>query len=170
MTPREATKLRVNLTLAYHDYNRMLNAHAFLKLQSHEQGEDLVQKTFVKTWRYLVKEGKVHQMKAFLFHILNHLIIDEYRKPKMISLDLLLEKGSEPSIDDTKKLINLIDGKAALLLIQQLPLKYKTVLTMHYLGDLSVKEITTINKELENTVVVKLQRGLKKLRLLHKSP
>ena len=125
MTQSDTTQIRVDLNVAYHDYNKMLNAHAFLKVQSHEMGEDLVQKTFVKMWLYLVKEGKVHQMKAFLFHILKNLIIDEYRKPKALSLDDLREKGYEPSVNDTKKLIDIIDGHSAFLLIQKLLLQLK---------------------------------------------
>lgn len=168
MTQRDATQMRVDLNVAYHDYNKMLNAHAFLKVQSHELGEDLVQKTFVKMWLYLVKQGKVDQMKAFLFHILKNLIIDEYRKPKTLSLDALREKGYEPSVNDTKKLINIIDGKAALLLIQKLPLKYQVLMDMRYGKDLSIKEIAADKQERANTVTVKLQRGLQKLKLLYK--
>lgn len=32
-------------------------------------------------------------MKAFPYHVLNNLIVDEYRKRKTASLDDLLEKG-----------------------------------------------------------------------------
>jgi len=32
-------------------------------------------------------------MRAFLYHILNDLIVDEYRKHKASSLTLLMEKG-----------------------------------------------------------------------------
>lgn len=170
MTPHDATQLRVKLTAAYHDYHRMLNAHAFLKVQSHELGEDLVQKTYTKMWLYLIKEGKVDQMKAFLFHILKNLIIDEYRKPKTISLDTLLEKGFEPSVNKIENLINVIDGGTALLLIPRLPVKYQTLMDMRYVKDLSIKEIAVINQELENTVTVRLRRGLQKLRLLYNSP
>jgi RNA polymerase sigma-70 factor (ECF subfamily) len=168
MTQRDVTQMRVDLNVAYHDYNKMLNAHAFLKVQSHELGEDLVQKTFVKMWLYLVKQGKVHQMRAFLFHILKNLIIDEYRKPKALSLEALREKGYEPSVNDTKRLIDTIDGRSAFFLIQTLPLKYQVLMDMRYGKDLSIKEIAAAKQERANTVTVKLQRGLQKLRLLYR--
>ena len=81
MTPKEKKRLQGVLTIiAHNDYEKGLNARAFFKLSNHETGEDLVQHTFMKTWIYLVKGGKIEIMKAFLYHILNNLIVDEYRK------------------------------------------------------------------------------------------
>lgn len=99
MTPREEKESRRILTGAHHDYEKGLNARAFFKVHDHAIGEDLVQDTFMKTWKYLVKGGKIDVMKAFLYHTLNHLIIDEYRKHKTVSLDALLEEGFEPRND-----------------------------------------------------------------------
>src|SRR3989344_5188044 len=125
MTQKEKTRLQGVLSIAHHDFEKGLNARAFFKVSNHEVGEDLVQQTFMKTWIYLVKGGKIEIMKAFLYHILNNLIVDEYRKNKATSLDLLMEKGFEPSDVDSTKLLNVLDGKAALLLIERLPTMYK---------------------------------------------
>jgi len=65
----------------------------FFKLHDHALGEGLVQETFMKPVVYLVKKGKIDLMKAFLYHVLNNLIIDEYRKHKTSSLDTMQEKG-----------------------------------------------------------------------------
>ena len=91
MTEKKEKKLQEILTLAHHDYEKGLNARAFFKVSNKALGEDLVQDTFIKTWSYLVKGGKIEIMKAFLYHVLNHLVIDEYRKHKIQSLDALLE-------------------------------------------------------------------------------
>jgi len=45
------------------------------------------------------------------------------RKRKTASLDVLSEKGFMPSHDHSESLINVLDGKAALLLIQRLARK-----------------------------------------------
>jgi DNA-directed RNA polymerase specialized sigma24 family protein len=92
MTPQQETQLQILLTGAHHDWHRKLNIHAFFKIHDQTISEDLVQDTFMKTWSYLVKGGKIDTMKAFLYHILNNLIVDEYRKRKAISLNALLEK------------------------------------------------------------------------------
>src|SRR3989338_2348091 len=112
MTPKQQTKSRAVLSMAHNDFAKGLNVHAFFKLHNREVGEGLVQDTFMKTWSFLVKGGKIDVMKAFLYHVLNNLIVDEYRKHKTSSLDALREKGFEPSAYNSKHLSNDIDGKA----------------------------------------------------------
>ncbi|MDD2657737.1 MAG: RNA polymerase sigma factor [Candidatus Pacebacteria bacterium] len=164
---RQETRQRAALTTAHHDFEKGLNAHAFFKMQNHEVGEDLVQETFLKTWKYLVKGGKIDIMKAFLYHVLNHLIVDEYRKHKTASLDVLLAKGFEPGKDHSERLFNMLDGKAALLLISRLPDRYQKVVRMRYVQDLSLSEMSLITGQSKNTIAVQLHRGLEKLRLLY---
>jgi len=169
MTSTQETKRNTQLTLAHYDFEKGLNTYASFKMGDHERGEDLVQETFMKTWRYLVKGGKIEMMKAFLFHILNHLIVDEYRKHKTTSLDALAEEGFEPRTTDnsSERLLNVLDGKAALLLIARLPFAYQKVLRMRYTQDLSLKEISLITGQTKNTVAVQVHRGLAKLKLLY---
>ncbi len=158
------------LTSAHLDFERALNKHAFFKVNDHNIGEDLVQDTFLKTWAYLVKGGEIVLMRAFLYHILNNLIIDQYRKPKTTSLDVLLEKNFEPSTDITDSLFNIIDGKAAALLIERLPEKYQKVMKMRHIELLSLKEISAITGQSQNTIAVQTHRGLMKLKVLYDNP
>ena len=157
------------LSTAHNDFSKGLNRHAFFRLNDHEMGEDLVQETFIKTWKYLVRGGKIDMMRAFLYHILNNLIIDQYRKRKAISLDALIEKGIEPADTDfeSKRLFNIIDGKAATLLIKRLPESYREIIRMRFIQDLSLKEISLITGETRNAIAVKVHRGLEKLRVLY---
>ncbi len=131
--------------------------------------EDLVQDTFMKTWVYLMKGGEIDTMKAFLYHILNNLIIDEYRKSKTESLDALLEKGFEPKADTTEQLINMLDGENALTLISHLPPAYRKVMRMRYVQDLSLKEMAEITGQSRNTMAVQAHRGLEKLKILYEN-
>ena len=73
MTQKQQTDIHEELTVAHQTFNKGLNSYAFFKIHNHETGEDLVQNTFMKTWNYLVKGGKIDMMKAFLYHILNNL-------------------------------------------------------------------------------------------------
>ncbi|MCR4328899.1 MAG: sigma-70 family RNA polymerase sigma factor [Patescibacteria group bacterium] len=167
MTPKQNTQRQRILTQAHHDYEKGLNAHAFFKVSDRAMGRDLVQDTFTKTWMYLVKGGKIDLMKAFLYHVLNNLIVDQYRKRTATSLDVLLEKGFEPSAGDPGRLLNILDGKAGLLLMQRLPEKYRKVMRMRYTQDLSLKEMSLITGQTKNTLAVQLHRGLEKLKLLY---
>lgn len=155
------------ITKAHLEHEKAMNSYASFKLSNSATGQDLVQDTFMKTWSYLVKGGKVHLMKPFLYHILNQLIIDEYRKRKTYSLDALREKGFEPSFDQTEKVINSRDGDAVLLLIQDLPPKYERVMRMRYVEGLSLKEISQATGQSRNTVAVQAHRGLAKLKKLY---
>ncbi len=167
MTKKQETEQKALLTLAHYDYQKGLNAYAFFKIHNHTTSEDLVQSTFLKTWAYLVKGGEIVLMKAFLYHILNNLIIDEYRKHSTSSLDDLLEKGFEPGADTSDRLIDYLDGKSATLLIDHLPIKFQKVMRMRYIQDLSLEEMSVTNNQSKNTIAVQLHRGLEKLRLLH---
>lgn len=167
MTPAQETRQRLLLTLAHQEYEKGLNVHAFFKLNNHATGEDLVQETFIKTWSYLVKGGKIDIMKAFLYHVLNNLIIDEYRKRKMTSLDILAEKGMEPSTDHSGRLFNILDGKAAVLLIERLPVAYQKIMSMKYVQELSLQEMSLITGQSKNALAVQAHRGLEKLKVLY---
>ncbi len=93
--------------------------------------------------------------------------MDEYRKRKTTSLDVLVEKGFEPKSIEGENLLNSLDGKAALLLIERLPEMYKKVMRMKYVQDLSLKEMSLITGLAKNTIAVQLHRGLEKLKFLY---
>jgi len=168
MNSKERTKQQNILTAAHYDFGKGLNSHAFYKLHNHQMGEDIVQDTFLKTWNYLLKGGKIDLMKAFLYHILNNLIIDQYRKHKTVSLDALLEKGMEPKTENHERMFNILDGKKALVLIAHLPVTYQKVMRMKYVQDLSLQEMSLITGQSKNSLAVQLHRGLEKLKTLYK--
>jgi len=167
MNRKRLTKLQTVLTDAHDDYDKMLNAHAFFKTQDLAMSEDMVQDTFAKTWTYLVKRGKIDTMKSFLYHVLNDLVIDEYRKRKTISLDILAQKGFEPSTKNSGRLFNILDGRAALLLIARLPEAYQKVMRMTYVQNLSLEEMSIVMGQSKNAIAVQTHRGLEKLKLLY---
>ena len=167
MTPKQRTSRQAELTTAHFDHQKGLNTHAFFKVHDHALGQDLVQDTFLKTWGYLVKGGKIDTMKAFLYHVLNHLIVDEYRKHKAVSLDTLVEAGFEPSVDHSEQLLNKLDGKAAMLLLNRLPQTYRKVMRMRYVQDLSLKEMSLLTGQTKNALAVQLHRDLAKLKQLY---
>src|SRR3989344_1276932 len=167
MTVTQELQLKSLLTEAHNTYYEGLHSYAFFKVNNSNTSEDLVQHAFMKTWIYLVKGGKVETIKAFLYHILNNLIIDEYRKHKVSSLDVLVEKGFEPpASSDQDRLVNVLDGRAALPMIEHLPLMYRKVVGMRYLQDLSLEEISKVTGLSKNTISVQIHRGLEKLKNL----
>ena len=168
MNKKQEVKIKDILTSAHYDYEKGLNARAFFKISDRATSQDLVQNTFIKTWSYLLKGGKIDIMKAFLYHVLDNLIVDQYRKHKTSSLDLLMEKGFEPVAEDEERLLNLLDGKKALLLIARIPKKYQKVMRMRYVQDLTLKEMSQITGQSKNTISVQAHRGLELIKSLYK--
>ncbi len=114
---------------AHEDYVDMLRKSAFFKVHSKSLSEDLVQETFLKTWKYVVRGGEIATMKAFLYHVLNNLIIDEYRKQQhnVSSLELMMENGFDVATNEHNHKGESIDLEAAIEYINKLPKKYKEV-------------------------------------------
>lgn len=156
------------MSTAYTEHVKDLSRHSFFKVNNLALSEDLVQDTFTKTWSYLVKGGEINLMRAFLYHTLNCLIVDEYRKRKPTSLEALVEQGFEPSSTiGTEELIDKLDGKAAFLLIQQLPEKYKKIILMRFKQSLTLTEMALLTGQSKNVMAVQVHRGLEKLKVLY---
>jgi RNA polymerase sigma-70 factor (ECF subfamily) len=167
LTSKQKKKQQRLFTIAHQDYEEGLKRHAFFKVHNNDTSEDLVQDTFIKTWSYLVKGGKIETMKAFLYHILNNLVVDEYRKHKTVSLDALMEDGFEPPIDRDESPFDMLDKKTVMTLMESLPEKYKKILKMKYVQELSLTEMSLITGQSKNAVTVQIHRGLKKLRIMY---
>ncbi len=163
----EEIRLQSVLSSAHGEFVKGLNRHAFFKVPDRTMSEDLVQDVFIKTWRYLLRGGKIDVMRAFLYHVLNHLIVDEYRRKRVLSLDALLEQGFEPSVDPTDRLLNVLDGKSALSLVAKLPVKYQKIIRMRYVQDLTLQEMSLVTGQSKNTIAVQAHRGIQKLRALY---
>jgi len=155
------------LTSAHRAYMRPLMLYSFSKLQNKALAEDTVQDAFIRTWGFMVKGGEINNMKSFLYKILSNLIVDEYRKRKTSSLDNLIEEGFEPSDEHehTNRMINILDGRMVVLLIKRLPPKYRKVLSLRFINNLSIGEISSTTLQSKNAVTVQIHRGLKRLRL-----
>jgi len=77
-----------------------------------------------------------------------------------------VDEGSFADLSEStvETLAATIDGKKAFALLDQLPDQYKEVIILRFVDDLGPKEIATLIEETENTVSVRIHRGLKLLR------
>ncbi|MBI4101721.1 MAG: RNA polymerase sigma factor [Candidatus Nealsonbacteria bacterium] len=149
---------------SYDSYADSLFRHCYLRVFDRDLSRDLVQEAFIRVWNYLAEGKEIRNFKPFLYQVVDNLIIDNSRKRKTVSLDLLQERGVEPRLDvEAGRFEKLIDAKRASEIIVQLEEPYRQVLLLRYLDDLSVKEIAKICGETENNISVRIHRGLKKL-------
>lgn len=156
---------------AFEHYSDDLFRHCYFRISDRERALDLVQDTFTKVWDYLAQGGTIDQFRPFLYRTLSNLIIDEYRKKKMTSLDAMLEgetvtEGSfqELRVGGLENLERQLDAKRFLSELDRMPPQYKEMVVMRYLDELSPKEIAAITGESENVVSVRIHRGMEWLR------
>lgn len=158
----------------YDQYIEKIYRFIFLKVSSPEIAQDLTSETFLRGWEAFQRsrspnpgEMKIENMQAFLYQIARNLITDFYRekgKTQIVSAENLriidpaanLEEKAEFNSDFEQIKASLADLKE----------DYQEVIILHYVNDLSIKEIAkTINKP-EGTIRVMLHRGLKELKSL----
>lgn len=156
---------------AFDEYSDALFRHAIYRLSDRERAIEIVHDTFTKVWGYLRGGHVIDSYKPFLYKVLNNLIIDEYRRRKELSLDALLaeegtDEGSFPELHEggIEELTFTLDAQKASLLIGELPLVYREVLTFRFVDGLGPKEISELIEETENVVSVRIHRALKLLK------
>lgn len=156
---------------AFDEYSDALFRHAIYRLSDRERAIEIVHDTFTKVWSYLRGGHEIDSYKPFLYKVLNNLIIDEYRRRKEFSLDALLgeegtDEGSFPELYEggIEELTFMLDAQKASLLIHELPVVYREVLTFRFIDGLGPKEISELIEESENVVSVRIHRALKLLK------
>lgn len=151
---------------AYDRYSDALFRYCYFRVYEREKAKDLVQETFLKTWQYIAEGKPVDNLRAFLYKVAYHLIVDYSRKIKENSLDTMREKGYDPFFDEREKRRVEFDVSVAFSKIQMLDEIYREPILMRYVDGFSVKEIARHVGETENAISVRIHRGIKQLRKL----
>ena len=168
-------ELQAEFERAFNDYSDELFRHASMRMKDRERALELTQECFLKVWEYAKKGEEIRDLRPFLYRTLRHLIIDEYRRKKAVSLEAMAEHAEEDSVEGLlpadeshtmEAAIDRFEGREALEALQQLPDTYREALALRYVEGLSPKEIGAIVGESENAVSVRIHRGLKKLRAI----
>ena len=144
----------------------------YLKVSSEEIAQDLCSETFLKGWE-AYKEAqnpkskiqKIENPSAFLYRIARNLVTDHYRQKgrnQVVSTEFVSIVDPEPDLEEKAALSSdLSQIKAALVNLKE---DYQNVIILHYLDDLSVKEVAKLLDKSEQATRVTLHRALKALR------
>jgi RNA polymerase sigma-70 factor, ECF subfamily len=162
---KQYKKLTQDFINAYDELADALFRRFYFKLSKRDRAIDLVQETFTRAWEYVHSGKEVTNLKSFIYKVANNLIIDEYRRKRPVSLDELREDGFDVATvrESDNSIIMEAETEQVLKLVNQLPEKYKDVILMRYIDGLSPKRIGEIVGESENTVSVRINRGIKKI-------
>ena len=152
-----------------------LNADAifrFVYFRTHEREDarDIVQETFLRTWRYLAEGKEVLELRAFLFRTARNILYDMTKQKNTRntgSLDAYLEEGGDVADQHEGPAYDPMDVERAMKLLDALePPEYREAVHLRYIEELGVGEIARILDVNENVVSVRINRGIKKLKKL----
>lgn len=148
----------------YDDLSDAIFRHCYFRVFERERAKELMQEVFIKTWEYMQRGGKIDNPKAFLYKAANNIVIDESRKKKAASLEMMQETGFDPSDNTHDRLLKFVEGGEMIRLLKNLEPKYREAISMKYVDDMDIREIAEATGETENNVTVRIHRGLSKIR------
>lgn len=155
----------------YHLGYRMLNQK--------QEAEDIVQETFLRVYTNLDRYDENQKFSTWIYRIATNLCIDRLRKRKpSYSIDAEMTDG-EGTVWQAMLASHEAGPEEELILsetqqnirnaIQTLPDKYKTVVILRYLHDMSLQEIGDVLEMPVTTVKTRVHRGREYLRKKLKS-
>ncbi|OMF22087.1 RNA polymerase sigma factor SigW [Paenibacillus sp. FSL H8-0548] len=155
-------------------YQDKLFHMAYRMLNSRQEAEDVVQDTFLRVYKNLDRYDDTLKFSTWIYRIATNLCIDRLRKRKpTYSLDAESHDHegldgysmvpsdnrtpeSELLLSDTQRIIHTA--------ISSLPPKYKSVMTLRYMQDLSLQEIGDVLDMPVTTIKTRVHRGREFLR------
>ena len=150
---------------AYEQHADAIYRHCYFRVYNEDLAKDLSQETFIKTWKYVTEGKEIKNIKAFLYRVAVNLIIDHSRKKVTLVMDDLKEKEASLRLYSMEStMIDNFETKEIIAMLDVLDEKYRQVIVMRYIDQLSPPEIADVLKISTNAVSVKLNYALKKLR------
>lgn len=137
---------------------------------TNEEAEDVLQEAFLKIWKNLNAFDPSLKLSSWLYRIVHNQAISFLRNKKSFG------KAQKEEFDD-KRFAGIADegpaGSQEVLeetdqhiheILGQLPLKYKEVLVLKFLENMSYEEISDVLKIPEGTVATRINRAKKAFR------
>jgi RNA polymerase sigma-70 factor (ECF subfamily) len=167
---REAFETLVDL------YQDKIYYFALRMLGNAQEAEDVVQETFLRVYTNLDRYDETHKFSTWIYRIANNLCIDRLRRRKpTLSLDFEDENGdttgagyavlsSEEDRPEEQMILSELQTTVRDA-IEKLPDKYKSVVVLRYLHDLSLQEIGEVLDLPVTTVKTRVHRAREALRL-----
>jgi RNA polymerase sigma-70 factor (ECF subfamily) len=147
---------------------------AYRMLNNKQEAEDAVQETFLRVYTNLHRYDENQKFSTWIFRIGTNLCIDKLRRRKnTYSLDAEMPDGEGndyyamlPSHEDTpeKQVIVSETQEQIRQAIETLPEKYKSVVILRYLHDMSLQEISDVLDMPVTTIKTRVHRGREYLR------
>ncbi len=147
---------------------------AYRMLNNRHEAEDIVQETFLRVYKNLDRYDVNQKFSTWIYRIGTNLCIDRLRKRKptySLDADINDQEGMDgysmlPSDDHTPESEMLISETQQIIhqAIDSLPAKYKTIMILRYIQDMSLQEISDVLTLPVTTIKTRVHRGREFLR------
>ena len=148
----------------------------YLKTSSKETAEDLASEVFLRYWKRIKKGMKDKSLSetvvndkigSFLYKIARNLIIDFYRKKKILTVEI--DSDIKNKIRDQKQdILAYINAKQEVEEIMdalgKIKGEYREIIILRYIEDLSLAEIAEITGKSSGSLRVLSHRAIKALK------
>lgn len=147
---------------------------AYRMMNNRQEAEDVVQESFLRVYKHLDRYDENQKFSTWIYRIATNLCIDRLRKRRQIySLDAAstehdgLDGYSMMPSDERTPESELILSETQRIIreaIDTLPAKYKSVMVLRYLQDMSLQEISEVLDMPVTTVKTRVHRGREYMR------
>lgn len=154
----------------YDAYSQAVYRFIYLKVPTVQDAEDLTAETFLKVWHYVKDNKNVRQLQAFLYQVARNVVIDFYRRRGNVQLesiddaDIVIADRVDLTLEEKMALKGEMESVEHAL--RQLKDAYREVIVLHYLNELSLKEIARVIGKNPGATRVLLHRALKAVKML----
>jgi RNA polymerase sigma-70 factor (ECF subfamily) len=147
------------------NYKGMVFTIIMKMVQNREDAEDITQEVFIKIFRSLGKFKEESEFSTWLYRIAYNTTLSELRKKKLFFTSLEDDLISENKLftDDKEAEEKEIKLQYLEIVLKKLPPDEIFLVTLHYLDDKSIEDISKISNLSISNVKVKLHRIRKKL-------
>ena len=148
-------------------YQKSVHALAWRKVGDFQVAEEIAQDAFLQAYKKLATLKNTNQFAGWLYVITNNLCHDWHRrkKPDMQSIDAtdttILEKSDYERYLVEQREKETAEHRRELVrkLLEKLPESERTVITLHYLGEMTSEAISRFLGVSVNTIKSRLRRG-----------
>ena len=136
-----------------------------ITLVDDDQAKDILQEAFIKIWINLREFNPKMKLSSWIYRIVHNETISFWRKNKSYGKDkkdklddnLFIDFSFDSSDEENEK-----KYKLTYEILELLPLKYKSILILKFIENMSYQEISDVLRIPEGTVAVRINRAKKK--------
>jgi RNA polymerase sigma-70 factor, ECF subfamily len=149
-------------------YQLPLYSYVFELVRNHQTALDLVQDSFISAVKHIDRLHEDHRFGSWLFSIAHQKCLQLWRKAHHLEPleDLTADAYVDGQALPDQWLIDQEDAESLYRALEQLPVLQRAVVTLHFIDDFSLEEISEITASPLGTVKSRLHYAKKALRSL----